>query len=100
MNFLLSQFALFLQVFFSSFGDASSIANLGRTFFRGPILQEAFKMLSNNKEDRWTQYILLDDHPLTPFPENCRVRSNIFDLIAPDFFLTEYKFHLGYGFIL
>ena len=72
---------------FSSFGDSSCITQLGRTFFGGRVLQEAFSLMSNNKE-KWNSYILLDDHPNTPFPENCRLRSNIFDMDFPEFFIN------------
>ena len=74
---------------FSTFGDYSNVKSLGRTFFSDNTLQKSFKMLAKSNKEFYKNYLFLDCHHKSIFPHSMRLRSNIFDLKYPQFFVYD-----------
>lgn len=78
-------------IIFNSFGDTALISNLNRMFYqtKGNILHQSFSLLANYEKNPFKQYILLDCHQRSPFPRSLKLRTNIFDLKEPYFFVID-----------
>ena len=100
---LITTFSLFLLAlqfgdsrtiifFFCGWGDNTLISNLNRMFYsggKGNTLKEAFKILSKTVKNPYECYLLLDNHPNSPFKSSMKLRSNIFDKENPYFLVTD-----------
>ena len=76
-------------IVFSSFGDSLNIRHLNSAFFDGneKKLQKCFDLLSKSYKERFKVYILIDISNKSPFPDQLRIRSDIFNYSYPVFFL-------------
>ena len=79
------------DIFFNAFGDIALIANLNRMFYQGKgnILQQCFSLLANLQKNNYEQYLFMDCDPRSNFPKSMRLRTNIFDINEPYFFMTD-----------
>ena len=80
------------HLFFCGWGDNTLISNLNRMFYsggKGNTLKEAFKILSKTVKNPYECYLLLDNHPNSPFKSSMKLRSNIFDKENPYFLVTD-----------